>query len=336
MHIAPCGPARSPRDTLVATTAPAAGEPAAAHAATVTELAEILHLAAERSQSTYLRAVADSFTELSDRLASGTVSETEAERTSQELAQHLLAAAREVGGAFQQAIESSLADGAVADDSGVVLDPAASDSAEASLNQAGAATAAQSVGVAATEAVPSIYMAFDKVIAEYEYDPISLGLRPPGAELSSSRVESDIYGGVLTAQTDPNAPAPEAPFAGRVQGEGGGDVAGAAERSSDGAGDAAGAGGAELSAAPAIADGPVDTAVAALPQNERTDGRFAEVELLPDVPDGFVAVPLTLGAGQTFVRAAESSSAARGIGGTYRDVVARYFTPAAGSPGATE
>jgi hypothetical protein len=301
--------------------------PDGADVAAVSELAHVLELVAERAENDYLRAVAGSFTEFSEQLARGEISGAEADRTSQELAEHLLAAARDVGGAFQQAIEASLggASGSSADMAALRDVALAEDAVEAQ----GDAPVSTPTSVQAREQPPSIYMGFEKIVAEYEYDPSTLGLAPEGANRGVGEPDADFYGGVLNAQQDPNATPPEAPFAGRVQGQGGGEMAGAAERSSDRAGDAAGAGGADLgagAASPASAGSP-GVAVAALPRNENELGQFTEVEMLPGESQAAVRLPLTSGSPAMFTRAQESSSSSRGIGGTYKDVVARYFTP---------
>ncbi|HET8985214.1 MAG TPA: hypothetical protein VFN03_05600, partial [Trueperaceae bacterium] len=295
----------------------------------------VLDLVAERAENDYLRAVAGSFSEFSEQLSRGEVSGAEAARTSQELAEHLLAAARDVGGAFQQAIEASLG-GALEGSASMAALRDVTLAEEAGAAQLGAQATA-TTSVQASEQPPSIYMGFEKIVAEYEYDPSTLGMAPERMNRGASAPDADFYGGVLNAQEDPNATAPEAPFAGRIQGQGGGEVAGAAERSSDRAGDAAGAGGAGLEAGAASPAGArqTDVAVAALPRNEDEGGQFSEVEMLPGESEIAVRLPLAPGDPVVFTRAQESSSSSRGIGGTYKDVVARYFTPV-GSTGARQ
>jgi hypothetical protein len=303
--------------------------PSEAEGRTITELAHVLDLVAERSRNSYLQAVAESLGDLADRIEAGTVAGDEAQATVTELTQHLQAAAREVGGSFQQTIESILGAASASMIAPTQLGPL--DSAEA-LDGAAPVNSEplQAASSAITPSLPDIYMAFDKILSEYEYDPSSLGLRPPGSAQAEGASDAGFYGGVMLAETDPNAAPADSPVAGRVAGQGGGDVAGAAQRSSDSAGDAAGAGEAGLGAgSDSFLSVEVETtAVAALPNNERADGSFSEVELLPSVGSNSARLLDSASSVGAFTRSNESTYASHGIGGSHADVVTRYFTPA--------
>ena len=77
------------------------------------------------------------------------------------------------------------------------------------------------------------------------------------------------------------------------------------------------------------------TAAAALPWNERADGRFTEVELVPDAVLGEARAFERDTAAGPFRRTDEAASVARSVGVAYRDVVSRYFMPGAVQAGGT-
>jgi len=322
-----------PNGPVVATTAgPVDADRAARDAAAVERFATLLDEVAAQEESAYLRAVATSFAELAERLETGSIDAAEASRVLEELVGHLEAAARGVSGRFGDAIEAALARDASA---GAGADAAL----EGAARDGGAAAAAERGGEDASAPPPappdaargtsdaSMYMALQDLANEIVNDPGSLGLRsrrPPAGDDPSG---ADIYGGALQAATDPNAAA--GPSGQLSDAAGAGDAVGAAERSSDRAGDVAGGGSAALGGgADAFLDLEVEgSAVAALPWNERADGRFVEVELVPDavlgqarsfereIPDG------------PFRRSDEAASTARSVGAAYREVVSRYFMP---------
>src|SRR5690606_18259017 len=99
-------------------------------------------------------------------------------------------------------------------------------------------------------------------------------------------------------------------------------------RSSEGAGDAAGAGAVSLSEmfdpVAAVQAAALDESL--LPRNESVEGQRVEVEMIPQADER-----RTLAAEQAsvpaFVRSQEAAIVARGVGAEHGDVVSRYFTP---------
>ncbi len=297
-------------------------------AAAVRRFAEVLAGVAETEESAYLQAVAASFADLADQIAAGTIDAASAARRLDELVEHLGAAAEEVSPAFAEAVRSSLSPAAAeasADSAAAGQDAAEGDAAAA---EAGANPEA-SPDLSAIEADASMYMALEDFANEVGRNPGGVGLRAQRPSPQDLDEEGAFYGGVMRAETDPNAPAP-APSGLRSDAAGGGDVVGAAEQSSERAGDAAGDGGADLAGGADAFLGldAASEAVAALPANQRDDGRFVDVELVPDEELGRArnANPVA-GAGPAFQRADEATTTVRSIRPTYRDVVGRYFMP---------
>lgn len=303
----------------------------AEEAATLAGVAQLLDLVAEQEDSDYLRAVGNSFSDLAARVGSGEVGGNESERLAQELTQHLQAASQEVGGRFADAVSEAFAGPAVSPDSGAGS-PASAEQVSTSAEGEpvmGDATPQAPVEAAGADLNSSYYESLNALMDQFEADPAAVGVRP---ERSSARYSSDgdgFYGGVLNAETDPNAVAPQQAALGRSEGQAGGAAVGAAERSSDAAGDAAGQGGAEFGVGSASF---LDLAVeggemSALQRNESDDGKFVEMELVPRADDAVASS----GAAQTMVpafsRADESAFTTRGIGAEHADVVSRYFTP---------
>lgn len=310
-------------------------------AITAQRVAELLQRVAETEESPYLQAVATSFADLADRLASGSIDAAEADRVLQELVGHLEVAARDVGGAFGAALEAALAgqQGVPASEAvpGPASAPAAGDPAraDAGADTPGGDPSRSADAASPTNADASMYMALDTLVREYEGEVLGPTQRAIRADPTS---EDAFYGGVLNADTDPNAPPQEAAGM-RADAPGAGDVAGAAQQSSERAGDAAGDGQADLAgASDAFLGAEADaTRSAALPRNENESGRFVEVELVPDTVLGSArAFERDVAAGP-FRRADEAAFVTRTIDATYRDVVSRYFLPGTissdGSPG---
>lgn len=309
---------------------PAASSDPAAEAATLDRVAELLDLVAQQEDSDYLRALAASFTDLAERVSSQAVSASEADLAAQELSEHLRAAAREVGGAFASAVEAALA----RDDTPAAPEPARPAGAAPSRAQDGASPAgepAAAPGSQASVADPSasFYRSLGALVDQFEADPTAVGVRPQSYANGDYDGGAAFYGGVLNADTDPGAAAVQQPALGRVEGGAGGAPAGAAQRSSDAPGDAAGAGAAELGAgSDAFLDLPAESAsVAALPRSQREDGRFVEMELVPQADDEAAASGAPAGAPPAFARAEEAAFAFRGIGAEHAGAVSRYFTP---------
>jgi hypothetical protein len=333
-------PVRAPLAPIAALGTPVAPDRAARDAATVARFAALLEAVSEQEDDPYLSAVAASFGDLAERLEAGSIDAAEASRVLEELVGHLEVAARDVGGAFGAAIEEALsaaAGDAVADAASDVAGDAASASPGAEADAAGAEAA--EVGAAdpaAAEADASLYQALEDLANEFDDDPAGLGLRPPRPAFVDVDAEDAFYGGVGRAETDPDA-RPAEPSGLRAEAPGGGDVVGAAEQSSERAGDAAGGGSAELGGdGDAFLDLEAETTeAAALPWNERADGRFTEVELVPDAVLGEARAFTRETPDGPFRRTDEAASTARTIGAAYREVVGRYFMPGAVQAGGT-
>ena len=321
------------RGVVGGTGAPALAAAARARdAVTLAGIAELLDLVGEQEDSDYLRALAASFTDLSARVSSRAVSAAEADMVAQELAEHLQVAAQDVGGAFAAAVEAAFAPevGRAAMGSN-----APGSEATRSGRSGGAAEepAAASRG-GADDPSASYYRSYDFLMERFEADPTSVGVRPQRQAGSTVAGDASFYGGVLNADTDPNATPSQQTALGRSEGRAGGAPAGAAERSSDAAGDGAGQGGSDLGAlSDAFLDLPAQgVEAAALPRNQREDGEFVEMELVPLSDAGAASATVPASVAPAFVRSEEAAFAFRGIGPEHAVVVSRYFTPDA-APG---
>jgi hypothetical protein len=309
---------------------------AARDAATVERFAALLDEVATQEGSPYLQAVATSFADLAERLEAGTIDAAEADRVLEELVGHLEAAARGVSGRFGDAIEAALARDAL----GGGADGSASAAASEDGAAAGGGPDPAGVGEASSPPTPpdaargssdaSMYMALQDLANEIANDPGSMGLRSRRPPTGDDPSGADIYGGALQAATDPNAAA-AGPSGQLSDAAGAGDAVGAAERSSDRAGDVAGGGSAALGGgADAFLDLEAEGSdVAVLPWNERADGRFVEVELVPDAVLGEARAFARATPDGPFRRSDEAASTARSVGAAYREVVSRYFLPGA-------
>lgn len=305
----------------------------AADAATLAGMAELLDLLAEQEDSDYLAALAASFDELADSVGSRTISADAAERAADELSRHLIAASREVGGAFAQVVQQAFAElpgMSVAD-----LSPAGSEASRGAGADAGSVAAPDG---AAVDGSPNPYLsAFEGLLDLFSEDQAAVGLRSTRPSYFGPD-SPDFHGGALQQWTDPNAATPMQQAFARTLGPPGDAASGAAERSSDAPGDAAGGGAAELgTGTDAFLDlesglGPV----AELPSNERENGAYIEMELVPQVePDAAAGASLP-SPPPAFARADESAFTSLGIGSEHAGAVSRYFTPdsvpAAGGP----
>lgn len=300
--------------------------------ATLAGVAELLDLAAQRADDQYLRAVASSFADLAADVESGTISAAEAERSLEDLMSHLSEAARQAGGPLAAAVERALSSVPASAAGRLSADTSGSETSSSAVTEALPDAASSDTAQATADPSASYYMALRNLVDELGGEEAGRGVRSGQPGAGEGAMDDSFYGGVLRAETDPNAAAPAGP---RVQAEGGGDAAGAAQKSSEGAGDAAGAGGAALfdifdPLAPVQAE--IGTE-ALLPRNESDEGQYVEIEMIPQAGgstaedgDHDVTVP-------AFVRAAESASATRGLGPEHLDVVSRYFTPESNAGG---
>lgn len=290
--------------------------PTLAEIETLGRVARLLEQAAEREESGYLRAVAASFDELRLDLERGAVDGEQRDRRLAELTRHLVAAANDVGGAFADAVNAAVA--------GLP---------EAGPPEQARSDVAPGSGEPARPALPEelahgakpFFDALGTLAERLEQSPTG---SPRARASGGNAVPEGFYGGVLNAQTDPNATAPEQAPTLRGEGAAGGNVAGAAERSTDGAGDAAGGG---RALPPAGSDGFLDlefeaATLAALPDAERGEGRTTELEVVPATRlHGDAA--LGLAGPRVFDRADEAAFTEHAVGSAYRQVVSRYFTP---------
>lgn len=303
----------------------------AQEAATLAGAAELLDLVAEQENSDYLRALGASFANLAERVGSGSVTAAESNRLAQELTQHLQAASQEIGGRFAGAVSEAFAGVAGEPESGA--NPQAAGSAASPSVAAGAEAATDpalaAASIANSEASSSFYESLNALMDQFEADPTAVGVRPERTSARDSSGGDGFYGGVLNAETDPNAAAPQQAALGRSEGQAGGAPVGAAEHSSDAAGDAAGQGGADLGAGSDSFLGLTTSggALSALRLNESDDGKFVEMELVPRADDTAASSAVSTGAVPAFSRADESAFTTRGIGAEHADVVSRYFTP---------
>lgn len=290
--------------------------------ATLDRVAELLDRSAELEESDYLRAVAASLAELRDDLADGKVSAEQRDERIEELARHLMAAANQIGGGFGAAVAGALE---AAADSG--LRPA-----EGQLGQAEDGPGGPVAGRPALDLPPelahgaaSFFGALDSLSESLER---AHAAAPNGRAASDPAVLEGFYGGVLNAQTDPEAAAPDVTETIRTDGPAAGQAVGAAERSTDGAGDAAGAGSGPLQpGSQAFLEQDVGAIVAtALPQAQVNDGGTVPVELVPGTRLSSAGAAAA-GSPRTFSRSEEAAFSERGIASTYAAAVSRYFTP---------
>lgn len=322
-------PSRAARGAAVAMPAAPAVRDAAADADTLSRAAELLDLVAQQEDSDYLRAVAASFADLAARVSSHAVSDADASAAAQELAEHLRAAAQDVGGAFASAVEAALApDPASAGPEPTQLGGAAPSPAPAGAAPSGEPSSAADAQDTVADPSAAFYTSLGALVDRFEADPSAVGVRPQLSAQADADAEASFYGGVLNAVTDPNAAPPQQPGLGRVEGGAAGAPVGAAQRSSDAPGDAAGQGAADFGPG---SDAFLDLAAAgasvdALPRNQRDDGRFVEMELVPQA-DAAAAPSATAQEPPAFVRSEEAAFAFRGIGAEHAGVVSRYFTP---------
>lgn len=326
----PGAPASTP--IAGARVAPSEPDQTAREVATAQSVARLLEAVADAENTPYLRAVASSFDDFANRLAGGEIGGAEAERILEELVGHLEIAARDVGGGFAEALQAAL-DGAgsgPANDSQTATEGAQPDvgvARDAASDAGGSDVAAEQEagGGAAKEADPSMYVALEAFVREFEGE-----VRAPtqGSSRSDPASEDTFYGGVMNADTDPEAAGAQ-PAGLRGEAQAGGDVVGAAQRSDGNAGDAAGDGSLELAGGDDAFLG-IDansTTSAALPWNTSEDGRFMEVELVPDTAAGSTRTYEGDRTAVGFRRADEAASVTRTIDGAFRDVVSRYFRP---------
>lgn len=303
--------------------------PAKAEVDTLMGVAELLDVVAEQEENDYLRAVAASLSDLADKLDSRVVTAEEAGRSVQELAEHLRLASQEVGGDFARAVEEAFlspalqaspnTEGSLANETFDV----ASASDDAGREKPGQVNRAEVGDDAALT-----YGSLSSLVEQFDRDPQSMGIRGSDTQDGSALVDC-FSEGVFCDNPIPSTPlltdAPDSP----LQNIGGGLPIGAAQRSNDAPGDAAGKGTTELgNGSDAFLDLATQTGgLAALPINERDDGEFVATELVPEeeplVPSSS-AYSITPPA---FARGDEAASLYIGIGAGHAEVVRRYFTP---------
>ena len=315
-----------------------------AEVAAVQGFSDLLTEIAAAEESAYLRAVATSFEELALQMADGSMDAAGASRALAELVAHLQVASTEVSSAFAEAVSASLAslvpgatpDLAAAGDGGGDSNRGGDDARDGE-SASGAPETPVAPGADAVGSAPaSYYTALQDLAGEIRDSAGGLGLRSQRTQSADGGAldESTFYGGVLNAETDPNAASLQA--GARIDAPGAGVAVGAAEQSSDRAGDAAGEGSAVLGGDRGFLDLDAESVASTpLPWNERDDGRFVEVELVPDTVVGEARAferPVSAGA---FRRMDESPTVSYTIAETYGDVVARYFLPRVARSGAT-
>lgn len=313
-------------------------------AAAVQRVAELLAAAPEAEASPYLQAVAASFAELGERLSLAQIDAAEAERMLNELFAHLQTAAQEVGGTFAETIEAAV--GAMVEAGGASASAEEAADAAPRLGEApevveAATPRGEAEGRAANDLVRDgvEVTPLDRLMASLEAqareEEAAAQARILVEDRASQAITGGIYGGVAEAATDPNAAPPSGL---RAEAAGAGDVAGAADRSTERAGDAAGGGHAALGEGSDDflgIDGLGMTEVAALPWNEREDGRRVDTQLVPEENLAAGERPFQQGAsGLVYTPSREAAATTTAIGATYRDVVSRYFTP--GTPRGAE
>jgi hypothetical protein len=315
---------------------PLSADRAAGDAASALRVAELLERVAESERSTYLQAVATAFRDYAEELAGDGLSESDAARRVEELLEHLASAAEEVGGSFAESMRAAFEAGAPARPQVAAAEGAGGSERSEDERGDGAEAGTEGVPEPPVDADASMFFSLESVIRGLENVTTGVALvqrRPrPGADDEGLNA---FYGGVARAERDPNAIPPEG-LAPRSEGAGAGEAVGAAEASSDREGDAAGAGSAALEGQGDLRDDVTTTAHAALPRNERADGRFVEVDLLPEETGSSAGRALERSMPERPFRGVdEAAAAARWIGAAHRDAVSRYFMPGAVVAGAS-
>lgn len=286
--------------------------------ATVDRIARVLADDPARAEDAYVRAVADAFDDLSERIRGGELDEEGAQRALDQLLSHLL---RAVEGRDDDAIATLVTnylDSGRAHDDGTRPADATNDGA-ADPGDAPAAERRSEPGTAA----PSLeQMLADLERALDEAERVASD-RPPAAVVSDDAA-GDFFYGVDLSQLSERQPG------GLVQeGEGAGTPVGAAELSDDRPGDAAGDGlQGESPDGPPVSLGDVDASDDVLVATDEIEGgRRVTVETDPTASSGPRSGGASLDAPLPAHRADEAAIARESFATAYAAVVSAYFTP---------
>jgi hypothetical protein len=323
---APTGPA-VPRDL----------ERAVLDAAAAGRVAELLAAAPETARSPYVQAVAASFDDLAERLATGMLSEAETEKLLDELFDHLRSAARQAGGGLESLVDAALAPPASGDGSlsaGPTMPqdagstPIGLDGEDVDL---GDLTDADRTIMGAPSPSP-----LDRLAASLEAEAAAVAVaragRPDGIDAADL---DDFYGGVARAATDPRSLERSSGMR-ADEAAGAGDVAGVAQASNERAGDGAGEGRGGIGSGDdsfLFGDDPESIETVALPRNEREEGRRTQLELIPDEVLAAARSSDVTRPDGPFGRSDEADTTTRAIGPAHRQAVSRYFSPVAALAG---
>jgi len=286
--------------------------------ATVDRIARVLADEPASAEDAYVRAVADAFDDLSERIRGGELDEQGAKRELDQLLAHLL---RAVEGSEDDAIATLVTNYL---DSGRAHDDGARpvDAANEGAADQGDAPAAERRAEPGTAAPSLEQMLADLERALNEAERVAAE-RPPPA-LGSNDGDGDFFYGVDLSSLDERRPG------GLVQeGEGAGTPVGAAELSDERPGDAAGDGlQGESADAAAVGLGDLDASDDVLVATDEVEGgRRVTVETDPTAATGPRSGGASLDAPLPAHRADEAAVGRESLATAYAAVVSAYFTP---------
>ena len=285
---------------------------------TTERIARVLADDPATADDAYVRAVAEAFDDLSERLRTGALDEAGAERELGDLLAHLL---RAVEGRDDDTIATLVTNyldsGRVHDDGARPTDAAGSDpDAQADAPSAQRRTEPGT----ATPSLESMLADLERALAEAERVAAE---RPPPA-VASDDTGGDFFYGVDLSQLDERRPSGL-----RQDGDAAGAPIGAADLSDDRPGDAAGDGlqGEGFDGA-AVRLGDVEASDDVLVATDEIEGgRRITVETDPIAGDGPRTGGASLDAPLPSHRADEAAVAREGLAYAYAEVVSAYFTP---------
>ena len=284
---------------------------------TVDRIARVLADDPASAEDAYVRAVADAFNDLSERIRGGELDEQGAQRELDQLLAHLLRAVEErEDDAIATLVTNYLDSGQAHDDGARPLD--ATNEASAVQGDAPASERRTERGTAAPS-LEQMLADLERALAEAEQVAAD---RPPPAVANDDA--SDFFYAADLSQLDQRRPS------GLVQdGEAAGTPVGAAELSDDRAGDAAGDGlQGEGPDAPSVTLGNVDTSDDVLVATDEIEGgRRVTVETDPTAPTVPRSGGASLDAPLPAHRADEAAVTRESFATAYAAVVSAYFTP---------
>ena len=328
----PTAPTTAPAEAAGPDLTPDSAEETAALAEAIAE-----QLAAEpvAQRDPFLRAVAEGFADLASQLSEDAISVAEADQIVEDLLAFLDDAVERTGGSLADVVQEAMPAGidrGSGEDSNATIPGIGSEASEEDGRAAAEVNDDRPLEPSASQGDGS---ALERLASALERRAEERAANAPEGEAELFGPDGrNPYGeqvNVVRESTGEAEPGAESLL--RAEAAGAGRAAGAAQQSSDGAGDAAGGGSAEL-----IGEendfGRDDAQVEVTPieAGDQAEGRRIESSFAPTEGAGWDRDVTEAPEARAFDRSAESATPSKALGWTHRDVVSRYFLPRAAPP----